>query len=319
MWYIVLGSIAAASAVAAICVYAKSRRTLTEADKMIDAAISGNFVESNFSEDELSRLGSKLYRYLSKGETSLAQINEEKDRIKTLISDISHQTKTPIANIMLYTQLLEEKSDEETREMIGRIAEQSEKLSFLIASLVKLSRLENGIVQVHPAQSSVRDLTRETFREFEAKANAKGVRIFLEEESEDGEEKTAVFDRKWTQEALANIVDNAIKYTAKGGKVSITSKEYELFARIDVSDTWNRNRRGRARHRFSGDSIARRMRPTRKAQASGFTLHAKSSPKRAAISKSARGRAKEAVFRFFCREISRMILPENLSKLKELR
>lgn len=237
MWYIVLGSIAAASAVAAICVYAKSCRTLTEADKMIDAAISGNFVESNFSEDELSRLGSKLYRYLSKGETSLAQINEEKDRIKTLISDISHQTKTPIANIMLYTQLLEEKSDEETREMIGRIAEQSEKLSFLIASLVKLSRLENGIVQVHPAQSSVRDLTRETFREFEAKANAKGVRIFLEEESEDGEEKTAVFDRKWTQEALANIVDNAIKYTAKGGKVSITSKEYELFARIDVSDT----------------------------------------------------------------------------------
>ena len=46
-----------------------------------------------------------------------------------------------------------------------------------------------------------------------------------------------MFDRKWTQEALANIVDNAIKYTAKGGKVSITSKEYELFARIDVSDT----------------------------------------------------------------------------------
>lgn len=73
---------------------------------MIDSAIENRFPESEFTEDRLSRTEAKMYRYLSAGKTSLNQINSEKDAMKSLISDISHQTKTPISNILLYSELL---------------------------------------------------------------------------------------------------------------------------------------------------------------------------------------------------------------------
>lgn len=237
MWYWILGIITVCSLATAIYVYGKARRTLDGADEMLDEAISGTFTEKNFSEDELSRLGSKLYHYLSKGETSLNQINEEKDRIKTLISDISHQTKTPIANILLYAQLLEERAEDDTRELVNKISEQSEKLNFLITSLVKLSRLENGIVQVYPSKNNVQEMVAGVVREFEAKAAEKGVELSLGCGMESGENFEGIYDCKWTEEALANIVDNAIKYTNSGGKVTISAVEYEMFVRIDVRDT----------------------------------------------------------------------------------
>lgn len=237
MWYWILGIITVCSLATAIYVYSKTRRTLEGAEEMLDEAIFGTFTEKDFSEDELSRLGSKLYRYLSKGETSLTQINEEKDRIKTLISDISHQTKTPIANILLYTQLLEERADEDTRELVSRISEQSEKLNFLITSLVKLSRLENGIVQVYPVKNNVQEMIDGVAREFEAKAADKGIEMSLGCGMETGEKFEGIYDRKWTEEAIGNIVDNAIKYTNSGGKVTISTVEYEMFVRIDVKDT----------------------------------------------------------------------------------
>lgn len=236
MWYAILGIVALFSASAAIYTYTKTRKTLERADKMLDEAISGTFTEKNFSEDELSRLESKLYRYLSKGETSLNRINEEKDRIKTLISDISHQTKTPIANILLYAQLLEERADGETRELVDKISEQSEKLNFLITSLVKLSRLENGIVQVYPSKNRVQDMIAEVLREFEAKAADKGVALSLGCGTKAEESFEGIYDPKWTGEALGNIVDNAIKYTNPGGKVTISTVEYEMFVRIEVKD-----------------------------------------------------------------------------------
>ena len=97
MWYIVLGSIAAASAVAAICVYAKSRRTLTEADKMIDAAISGNFVESNFSEDELAALP-LVYKIMLFGGVyyygTVFRLMDNHDQLKELLEYILNQLFT---------------------------------------------------------------------------------------------------------------------------------------------------------------------------------------------------------------------------------
>lgn len=220
-------------AAAAVFLAVHILRTLKTMDNMLDRALDGSFLESAFTEAKLSRMETKLYRCLSAGKTAQKQIADERNAVKALVSDISHQTKTPISNILLYTQLLRETKglEDDAEELLRRTEEQTEKLQFLIQSLVKLSRLENGTVAVVPAENSVKRLLEQM--DFSAAAQQKGVCLIVE----DIPEVTAKFDLKWTAEALSNIVDNAMKYTPRGGKVKLSVREYEMFVRIDVADT----------------------------------------------------------------------------------
>lgn len=232
MIYVLIAIIITLLGVLAI-VYIRTSRLLTRLDNMTESAIKGSFSESEYSEKRLSRLESKLYRYLTAGKTAQRQITSEKDKIKTLVSDISHQTKTPVSNILLYTQLLGEAPElsENTKKLVEQIEQQTEKLSFLIASLVKTSRLENGILTLQPNEESVGRMLGAL--DFTAQAREKNIDLSIGKA--DG--MTACFDLKWTLEALSNILDNALKYTPAGGKVKVSAREYEMFIRIDVADS----------------------------------------------------------------------------------
>lgn len=224
--------IAAAAVLLLIITRVKTRRIIKNIDRMLDKAIDGSFSESSFNETELSALENKLWQYLSSSEISARRTAEEKNKIKTLIADISHQTKTPVANILLYSELLSECGlTDEQKEYTSKIRNQSEKLSFLITALVKLSRLETGIISLNPKENMVKEMLSDVVSQAEAKANIKGISISLE----CGNEK-AVFDEKWTAEAIWNIVDNAVKYTDKGS-ISVTVRDYEMFLCIEISDT----------------------------------------------------------------------------------
>ena len=85
----------------------RTRRLLQRIENMLESALAGDFRESDFDETQLSKLESMLFRFLSAGATSEKNLLQEKERISALVSDISHQTKTPVANIRLYTELLE--------------------------------------------------------------------------------------------------------------------------------------------------------------------------------------------------------------------
>ena len=159
-------------------------------------------------------------------------MREQKDRISALISDISHQTKTPIANLMLYSELLsEEELPPQMRSNVEAIRQQSEKLRFLIDSLVKLSRLENGILTLSPHPQPLQPLLDEIAAQYTRKADEKGLTFTVLPTA-----AAADFDGKWTAEALGNLVDNAIKYT-ESGSICVGVQLYELFARVDVTDT----------------------------------------------------------------------------------
>ena len=200
---------------------------------MLDAAIDGTFAEQTFDESLLASVESKLNDYLSASAVSSHNLTIEKDKIKELIADISHQTKTPIANILLYSQLLGEQDlPDESRTCVQSLQSQAEKLNFLIASLVKLSRLEAGILTLNPMETMLQPMLQDIQGQLTPKAEEKGV-IFTVVPTK----SKAVFDPKWTAEALANIVDNAIKYTQPGGVVTVSVKSYDLFLRIDVADT----------------------------------------------------------------------------------
>jgi len=210
----------------------KTKKTLEKIGEMLDSAINGSFVEDVFDESAISAVEAKLARDLSICAVSSKNLLAEKDKIKELISDISHQTKTPIANILLYSQLLSEHVlPEDCTVCVQALSAQAEKLNFLISALVKTSRLETGIITVSPKQEAVQRLLDEVGEQTRPKSDTKGISVAMEQTK-----INAFFDLKWTTEAVYNIMDNAVKYTESGGRITLKAIPYELFCRIDISD-----------------------------------------------------------------------------------
>lgn len=231
-WIIALCAVLLAAAVICYDRYRVSH-TMHTLDRMLDDAIDGAFTAKRFDESRLSAVESKMQRYLEASGTSKAQLAEQKALVQALIADVSHQTKTPIANILLYAELLGDKPlPDECRDCVQALSAQAEKLRFLIESLVKAGRLETGVIAVHPKPNSVAALVQDALREAMPKAAAKGVSL-----SGTPADEIACFDHKWTLEALGNLLDNAVKYTPAGGSVTVSVVPYELFCRIDVTDT----------------------------------------------------------------------------------
>ncbi|SHK86680.1 sensor histidine kinase [Desulforamulus aeronauticus] len=211
----------------------KTQKIIRTLNQMLDRAMDGSFIENAFNESLLSAVESRLSRYLTASAVSARNLTTEKEKIKELLADISHQTKTPVANILLYAQLLEEQNlPEESMTCVVALRGQAEKLSFLIASLVKLSRLEIGVFTLHPVSNAIAPMLEEAADQFTPKAAQKEIRLTM-----NATDARAVFDYKWTTEALCNLLDNAVKYTPVGGSIKLSVEEYDLFCRIDVVDT----------------------------------------------------------------------------------
>lgn len=231
--YIVAGGALLAALVIVAVDRQKTVRTIKHLDAMLEAAIDGRFTEETFDESRLSALESRLARYLTASALSARKVQEQKDQISALISDISHQTKTPVANLQLYAQLLAEQSlTPQGTECVQAISAQADKLQTLIEALVKTSRLENGILAVHPEPSELAPVVDRAAAQYAPKASEKGITLTITPIEGD-----AVFDPKWTEEALCNLLDNGVKYTPPGGVVTVAVKNYELFSAIQVRDT----------------------------------------------------------------------------------
>lgn len=211
----------------------RTRQTLERLNRMVDAAIQGTFTENSFDESLLSAVESKLAHYLAASTVSAKNVQQEKEHLKALIGDISHQVKTPTANILLYTQLLSEQPlSQESRLCVDALEGQTKKLQSMMDALVKTSRLESGVIALHPTYGKLYRVLEAAVSQLAPKAAAKGIAITLE-----STEAEAVFDSKWTEEAIANLLDNAVKYTPTGGSVSITVTDYHIFSAIHVQDT----------------------------------------------------------------------------------
>ncbi len=214
-------------------------KTIARLEQMLDAAIDGTFVESDYDESRLSRLESRWKEFLGSSVLSNQNLETERHRLETFISDISHQTKTPMTIIKMYSELLREEASRDDKASLAKIQKfadeicrQNARLEFLIDSLTKLSRLENGTLSIVPTEGEIDKLIKTSISSVASKAEQKKISISYEADSS----LKASFDMKWTNEALINVLDNAVKYSPEGGNIRITVEQFEVYQAIHVTD-----------------------------------------------------------------------------------
>lgn len=210
----------------------KMQRVMDQMLQRLDRAVGGDFQEVPCDESMDSAITERLNRLLQIYELHRESAQQEQSTVKALISDISHQIRTPLTNIMLYAGILREQNLEgESRNLADKIVLQSEKLDFFMKELVKTSYTETEMLSMKPEKASVDELVSRACQTVELSALKKNIRINREETG-----LACKFDMKWTVEAAANILENAVKYSAKGTEIQINVKTYESFICIEIKD-----------------------------------------------------------------------------------
>lgn len=203
----------------------------------VDALMDGREPENYhpYEDSQTSKVQSKLLQYYDRMREGQRQSEQDKQTIQELVSDISHQVKTPIANIQMFTNILQQHqlSDEKRNEFLATMSAQINKLDFLMQSLIKMSRLETGTFTLHMESGSLYNTIAQAVNGIWAKAGQKNIQIDVECDTH----VTVKHDSKWTAEALSNILDNAVKYTPEGGNIRVSVRPWQFYTRIDISDT----------------------------------------------------------------------------------
>ena len=205
--------------------------------RTLDNMIDGNeeLQKSNDSETLFARINHRLIRLYEIMQKNRHKVDMERQELQMLISDISHQVKTPVSNLQMVTDTLLTKpvSEEERMDFLQGIRSQTDKLDFLFQALVKTSRLETGAIRLEKKDSSLFHTLAQAMSSIVYAAEKKEIAV-----SVDCPENLIIsHDSKWTSEALFNLLDNAVKYTPPGGKISVSVVLWEMYVEVKVTDT----------------------------------------------------------------------------------
>ena len=205
--------------------------------RTLDNMIDGNeeLQKSNDSETLFARINHRLIRLYEIIQENRHKVDMERQELQMLISDISHQVKTPVSNLQMVTDTLLTKpvSEEERMDFLQGIRSQTDKLDFLFQALVKTSRLETGAIRLEKKDSSLFHTLAQAMSSIVYAAEKKEIAV-----SVDCPENLIIsHDSKWTSEALFNLLDNAVKYTPSGGKISVSVVQWEMYVEVKVTDT----------------------------------------------------------------------------------
>ena len=175
---------------------------------------------------------SQLYRIMQENRR---KVDEERQELQMLVSDISHQVKTPVSNLKMVTDTLLARSvtEQERRDFLQGVRSQMDKLEFLFQPLVKTSRLETGAIRLEKKDGLLIDTLAQAMSGIVYGAEKKGIAVSVQ----CPEDLRVSHDSKWTAEALFNLLDNAVKYTPAGGQISVSVEQWEMYVKLDVADT----------------------------------------------------------------------------------
>ncbi|MCI8693093.1 MAG: HAMP domain-containing histidine kinase [Lachnospiraceae bacterium] len=215
----------------------KRQRRILDLTNYMEALNRGRYrldIEENV-DDELSGLRNEIYKTTVLLKQQATQAVEQRQALADSVANISHQLKTPLTSVVVLVDNLAEDTemDEETRRhFLSEILRQITGMSWLVTAMLKLSRLEAGVVELEKTGISVKALALEAVQKLELAAEWK--EITLSVNIPEGMKLSA--DRKWTVEALTNLIKNAIEYSPRGGSVEITGEENEIYTQIAIRD-----------------------------------------------------------------------------------
>lgn len=218
----------------AYSVYQK-RQTYRKIDRLLDSVLTEEeIIYSDVEEGEFSALVSKIKQIQEVLDSHVQNAEAEKEQVKSLVSNMSHQLKTPLANLSLYGEILgrEEISSERWKEFVDKMGRQIDKLNWMIESLSKMVKLEQNIEGFEADDLEIRQTILDSVDAVYEKMEKKELHLIVEPFTD----CRLFHNRKWTVEVFVNLLENAIKYTQKGGTVSVGVHPYELYTEIRISD-----------------------------------------------------------------------------------
>jgi signal transduction histidine kinase len=210
-------------------------RTSSAADRIMAGDFSSLFGHSGNSEGIISRLESQFGQMSRRLQLSLESMHREKEKVKALTSDISHQIKTPLASLQVLNSLLleEELSPQERQEFLHHSQKEIEKLEWLSTSLLKMSHLESGMIQLKKEKGDLRQTIVAAVNGIYPQALEKDIEIDMS-----GLMSLRIcHDIRWTREALFNVMENAVKYTPTQGHIKIGMEKLEQYVKVDIEDS----------------------------------------------------------------------------------
>ena len=219
----------------------KHSNTLNKNDNKTDNAlqeresIENDSVDLNkYNENLLCRINMISEKAERNMRINMRKIENEKENVKSLVTDISHQLKTPLANVELYNTLLAEEgiSDEERLEFLETEGIAIEKLKMLVDSLINISRLEANMISIDKKEENLKECIESAISSVKADADKKNIII----KNEIKEDCILAIDRKWTTEAIFNLLDNAVKYTAPNGKINLSLDNGINYFALNIED-----------------------------------------------------------------------------------
>lgn len=211
-------------------------RTFDILSEILEQIISKqtNIQLSDLKDTRQSKLIHQLKKVTNMVNEDIRKSDKEKEIVKGLISDISHQLKTPLANILMYTDLLKDNSmnEEDKQEFIKHTREQTLKIQWLIKSLIKTSRLETGAINFEANSEYIKATIANSVSSIYSLADNKDIKIIVEE----FEDIKLFHNPKWTEEAFTNILENALKYSPPSSEIKIKIVQMNIYTKIQISD-----------------------------------------------------------------------------------
>lgn len=222
---------------------AEKERRQREIDRISQVLME--FRQGRFREEVWEHLGEETGQDIYMQLESLAgylrvlteQSQREKEETKALVTDISHQLKTPVAALQACFEVLQKEglTPEERREFSIRCEQQLTGLTRLVEALVQISRMETGMIQVHKEPAVVFETLLEAVNRVYLKAQEKQIEIGME--TDERLQSLRLFhDKKWLCEAFINLLENGMKYSPPGSGITIRMMERSRLLRIEIED-----------------------------------------------------------------------------------
>jgi len=213
--------------------YKRIRRLTFAAKKVVD----GNYdiaINEN-REGDFSKLAISFNSMRGIIRSNLSDLRREKQFLVDLLSDISHQLKTPLSSVILYNDIMvtKELSRRQNEAFLLNNQNQLEKMNWLIKNLLKLAKLDAKAIEIVKEKQSLNETLQDAIDALESKAYDALVAITFKEV----QEINFQHDRLWLEEAIINIIKNALEHTPSGGTINLELMESPLYTRVIIEDT----------------------------------------------------------------------------------